>query len=277
MAPILCGAECFGPDVSRSHVLARFCSPETLMIVRVLAVALAAAVATAATAQTPAPAAQARPQGAPQAQAPLPAPDKTTLSYALGFDSGLSIVNAKAEVDINQVIRGLQDAYNKRQAAYPEENMARAVAWLQQKLQTEARAEFETAARENKAKSDAFLAANRAKAGVTTLPSGIQYRVIDQGTGAKPTATSEVQMHFRYSLHTGQELANTYAAQNAQPATFKVDQFPLAGVREVLPLMSVGSRWEIFLPAEKAFGNDPRSPVGPGQALVFDLKLVNVK
>ena len=63
----------------------------------------------------------------------------------------------------------------------------------------------------------------------------------------------------------------------AQPATFKVDQFPLAGIREVLPLMGVGARWEIYLPPDKAFGNDPRSPVGPGQALVFDLKLVNVK
>mgnify|MGYP002783763481 FL=1 len=247
------------------------------MIVRVLAVALAAAVATAATAQTPAPAPQARPQGAPAQQAPLPQPDKNTLSYALGYDAGLSIVNAKADVDMNQVIRGLQDAYNKRNAAFSEEQMGRAVAWLQQKLQTEARAQFETAARENKAKSDAFLAANRAKQGVTTLPSGIQYRIIDTGTGARPTATSEVQMHFRYSLHTGQELANTYASPNAQPATFKIDQFPLVGIREVLPLMPVGSRWEIYLPADKAFGNDPRSPVGPGQALVFDLKLVSVK
>lgn len=246
------------------------------MIVRVLAVALAAAVATAAFAQAPTPA-QARPQGAPPAQQPLPQPDKNTLSYALGYDAGLSIVNAKADVDMNQVIRGLQDAYNKRQAAFPEENMARAVAWLQQKLQAEARAQFETAARENKAKSDAFLAANRAKPGVTTLPSGIQYRIIDAGTGPRPSATSDVQMHFRYSLHTGQELANTYAAPNAQPATFKVDQFPLSGIREVLPLMGVGARWEIFLPADKAFGNDPRSPVGPGQALVFDLKLVSVK
>lgn len=242
------------------------------MIVRVLAVALAAAVATAATAQAPAPA-----PAAPAQQQPLPQPDKNTLSYALGFDAGLSIVNAKADVDMNQVIRGLQDAYNKRQAAFPEENMARAVAWLQQKLQTEARAQFETAARENKARSDAFLASNRARAGVTVLPSGIQYRVIDAGTGARPAATSEVQMHFRYSLHTGQELANTYASANAQPASFRVDQFPLAGIREVLPLMGTGARWEIFLPADKAFGNDPRSPVGPGQALVFDLKLVSVK
>ena len=245
------------------------------MIVRVLAVALAAAVATAATAQAPAP--QAAPQGAPAQQAPLPQPDKNTLSYALGYDAGLSIVNAKADVDMNQVIRGLQDAYNKRQAAYTEEQMGRAVGWLQQKLQTEARTQFETAARENKAKSDAFLAANRAKQGVTTLPSGIQYRIIDAGTGARPTATSEVQMHFRYSLHTGQELANPYASPNAQPATFKIDQFPLVGIREILPMMPVGSRWEIYLPADKAFGNDPRSPVGPGQALVFDLKLVSVK
>lgn len=245
------------------------------MSVRVLAAAIAALAVASVSAQTP-PASPQPAQGA-AAQQPLTQPDKNTLGYALGFDSGLSIVNAKAEVDINQVIRGLQDAYNKRQPAYPEENLTRAVAWLQQKLATEARAQFEKAAAENKAKADAFLAANRAKPGVVVLPSGIQYRVIDAGTGPKPTATSEVQLHFRYSLSNGQELSNTYTSPNATPATFKVNQFPLPGIREVLPLMGAGARWEIFLPPEKAFGNEPRSPIGPGQALVFDLKLVNVK
>ena len=132
-------------------------------------------------------------------------------------------------------------------------------------------------ASENKAKSDAFLAANRAKAGVVTLPSGVQYRVIEPGTGAKPTLANTVAMHYRGSVSTGQEFANTYAQQNPTPATFKLAEFPIKGVQEALQLMPMGSRWEIFLPAEQAFGNDPRSPVGPSQALVFDIKLVSVQ
>ncbi len=245
------------------------------MIVRVLAVALAAAVATAATAQ--APAAPAQPQAGAQAPAQIPKPDKNTLSYTLGFDVGKGIGDAKVDVDFNQVLRGMQDAFNRRNPAFTEEQMTSALAWMQQQAVNQARAEFERVSRENKQKSDAFLAANRAKPGVVVLPSGIQYRVIDAGAGAKPTATGEVQVHFRLSLTTGQEIGNTYASNNAQPATFKVDQFPIQGVREILPLMPTGARWEIFLPPEKNVNPEGRSIGGPGQALVFDLKLVAVK
>jgi peptidylprolyl isomerase len=131
--------------------------------------------------------------------------------------------------------------------------------------------------RENKARSDAFMAANKGKPGVTVLPSGVQYRVIEPGSGAKPTAASTIQMHYRGSISTGQEFANTYAAASPTPASFKLSEFPIKGVRDTLMMMPTGARWEIFLPADQAFGNDPRSPVGPGQALVFDIKLVSVK
>ncbi len=86
-----------------------------------------------------------------------------------------------------------------------------------------------------------------------------------------------MDVHLRGSLSTGQEFANTYSSPGAQPATFKISDFPLAGVRDALLMMPAGSRWEVFLPPEKAYGNDPRSPIGPGQAVVFDIKLVNVK
>lgn len=242
------------------------------MIVRVLAVALAAAVASAAVAQTPAAApAQAA------APAPIPKPDKNTLSYTLGFDVGKGIGDARVEVDFNQVLRGMQDAYNRRNPAFSEEQMTAALAWMQQQAVAQARAEFERMASENKQRSDAFLAANRAKPGVVVLPSGIQYRVIDAGSGARPTANSEVQLHFRLSLPTGQELGNTYASNNAQPPSFRVDQFPIQGVREVLPLMPAGARWEVFLPPEKNVNPEGRAIGGPGQALVFDLRLVSVK
>ncbi|MCM2355394.1 MAG: FKBP-type peptidyl-prolyl cis-trans isomerase, partial [Arenimonas sp.] len=221
--------------------------------------------------------AQTAPAPAPQSQ-PAPAPvNKAVLSYAIGYDLGTDLADQKVDVDINAVIKALQDGFAKRAPAHSQEQMDGQLAGLQQRMVAQARAEFERVANENKAKSDAFLAANRSKPGITTLPSGIQYRVIETGTGAKPTAASTVQMHYRGSVSTGQEFANTYAQQNPTPASFKVGEFPIRGVQEVLALMPAGSRWEVFLPSDKAFGNDPRSPVGPGQALVFDIKLVSVQ
>ena len=212
-------------------------------------------------------------QSAP-ANAPTPPPaNKPVLSYAIGYDLGKDLADQKVDVDLNQVIKALQDGFAKRAPAHPQEQMDAQLAGLQQRMVAQARAEFERVANENKAKSDAFLAANRGKPGITVLPSGIQYRVIETGTGAKPTPDSTVSMHYRGSVSTGQEFANTYAQQNPTPANFKVSEFPIRGVQEVLVMMPAGSR----LPSDKAFGNDPRSPVGPGQALVFDIKLESVK
>ena len=216
---------------------------------------------------------------APQAQqAPAPvAVNKPVLSYAIGYDLGKDLSQQGVDVDINAVIKALQDGFAKRAPQYPQPQMDAQLAGLQQRMMSKARADFEKVANENKAKSTAFLTANRSKPGVTVLPNGVQYRVIEPGTGAKPTLASTVQMHYRGSVSTGQEFANTYAQQNPTPATFKLSEFPIKGVQQALLMMPSGSRWEVFLPAEEAFGNDPRSPVGPDQTLVFDIKLVNVQ
>lgn len=217
--------------------------------------------------------AQTAPANPPQ---PPPA-NKPVLSYAIGFDMGKDLVQPGMDIDLNAVIKGLQDGYAKRAAQYPTEQMEGQLVALQMRLASQARADFERQANENKAASDAFLAQNRGKPGITVLPNGIQYRVIEPGTGAKPTPKSTVQVHFRGSVSSGREFANTLATQDAQPTTHVVEEFPVPGIREVLPLMGAGSRWEVFLPPEMGFGNNPRSPVGPGQALVFEVRLISVK
>ena len=240
-----------------------------LLAASLAALGLSAGVAVAQTAPAPAPQAQ-------QAPAPV-AVNKPVLSYAIGYDLGKDLAQQGVDVDLNAVIKALQDGFAKRTAQYPQPQMDAQLAGLQQRMMSKARAEFEKVANDNKAKSTAFLTANRAKPGVTVLPNGVQYRVIEPGTGAKPTMANTMQMHYRGSVSTGQEFANTYAQQNPTPATFKLSEFPIKGVQQALLLMPSGSRWEVFLPAEEAFGNDPRSPVGPGQALVFDIKLVSVQ
>jgi FKBP-type peptidyl-prolyl cis-trans isomerase len=200
--------------------------------------------------------------------------EKGKLSYAMGYEIGRDLTERKLDVDINTVIRALQDGYSKKNPTVAEDQMRASLEAMQKKMLDQAKAEFDRVSGENKKKSDAFLAANRGKTGVQTLSSGIQYRVIETGTGAKPTAASDVKLQFRGSLSTGQEFASTY--QGNQPVTMKVSEAPLPGLKTVLPMMTAGSRWELFLPADQAYGNSPRSPIGPEQAVVFDVTLVEV-
>lgn len=201
--------------------------------------------------------------------------EKGKLSYAIGYEIGKDFTEKQMDVDIATVVRAIQDGHAKRNPAVTDADMRTALQAMQQKMVEQAEKEFLRVSNENKTKSDQFLAQNRSKAGVVALPSGIQYRVIEEGTGARPAVTSDVQIHFRGSLHTGQEFASTYTGNQA--VSMKVSENPIPGLREVLPLMKQGSRWEIFLPADQAYGNTPRSPVGPNQAVVFDVKLVEVK
>ena len=204
-----------------------------------------------------------------------PASEKGKLSYAIGYEIGRDFTEKQLDVDVNTVIKAIQDGYAKRNPTVPAEQMRVALENMQKKMLDKAKAEFDRVSGENKRKSDAFLAANKAKTGVQSLPSGIQYRIIETGTGAKPTVNSAVKVHFRGSLSTGQEFASTY--QGNEPVSMKVSDAPLPGLKAVLPMMTAGSRWELFLPAEQAYGNTPRSPVGPNQAIVFDVKLIEVK
>jgi peptidylprolyl isomerase len=215
-------------------------------------------------------------QTAAPAAAPGPS-DKALLSYAIGYDMARDLAERKVDLDMATLVRGVQEGYAKKAPTMPGEKLAAALTAFQKRMVEQEKANFERVSRENKSKSDAFMAANKAKPGVVTLPSGVQYRVIEPGTGAKPTSASTVQVHLRGSVSTGQEFANTYSTAIAQPATFKVSEFPLAGVKEAVTMMPVGSRWEVYIPADKAYGNDPRSPIGPAQAVVFDIKLVSAK
>jgi peptidylprolyl isomerase len=216
-------------------------------------------------------------QTAPAASSSAQYSDKALLSYAIGYDMARDLAERNVDLDVNTLMRAIQDGYAKRTPTMPGDKLAAALEGFQKRMAEQQRVKFEQAIRDNTAKSQAFLSANRSKPGVTVLPDGVQYRVIEPGNGAKPNASSTVDAHLRGSISTGQEFANTYQSQNAQPATFKVGEFPIAGVREALMMMPMGSRWEIYVPAEQAYANDPRSPIGPAQAVVFDIKLISVK
>jgi FKBP-type peptidyl-prolyl cis-trans isomerase len=200
--------------------------------------------------------------------------EKGKLSYAIGYQLGREMAERGVDLDVSTVVNGVQEGFAKREPSVPRDDMRAAVEKMQGQMLEQAKAEFERVSGENKTKSDQFLAQNRGKQGIQNLASGIQYRVIEQGTGPQPNASSTVKIHFRGSLSTGQEFASTYTGN--EPVSMKIAEAPLPGLREILPMMKVGSRWEVFLPPDMGYGDSPRSPVGPGQAVIFDVKLQSI-
>ena len=207
--------------------------------------------------------------------------EKGKLSYYFGYNLGgeLAQLQERGEpLDVNSVVKGVQDVLAKKQPAVSAEQLKPVVEAFQKREQARAaqdKAEYEKAAAENKAKSDQFLAANKAKAGVQTLPSGVQYRVIQAGTGAKPTQASTVQLEVAGAFPYGQRPEQASAPR--QIPGVKVSEVEMAGMREVLLMMPAGSKWEVTLPPDKAYGADPRTGAPPNVAVVFEIKLVSVK
>ena len=201
--------------------------------------------------------------------------EKGKLSYSIGYQIGKDFTERKMDVDINTVVKALQDAYAKRAPAVAEEQMRDTLTKFQTKMMGEAKAEFDKVAGANKAKSDAFMAANKAKKGIVSLPSGVQYRVIEDGTGKQVTATSEVTVHYRGSLSDGLEFDSSFA--RGEPVKFKVNEV-IKGWQEALPRMKVGDHWQIFVPSDLAYAERGQAPrIGPNQALVFDIKVIDSK
>jgi len=197
---------------------------------------------------------------------------KGQLSYALGYQLGREAAESGESLDVATMTKAVQDGFAKKEPTVSMEQMRTAYQGMQQRLQAKEKAAFDKAAATNKTRSDAFLAQNKAKAGVKTLPSGAQYRVMESGTGPKPTMASTVELEVTGPYLFG-ERTQSMAAQKT-PA-MKVSQIDMAGMREALMQMPSGSKWEITIPS--AWGNDVRSRMPPNAAAVFEVKLLSVK
>ena len=242
------------------------------MKLHVLAASLAALTLTGgiATAQTK-PAAPATPAAKPAAPAAAPVVDKTHASYAFGWSLGQDLQNSGEPVDIATVIRGLQDAYAKKQPAYTEQQLGAAYSGFQQRVQQKMEAQFRKALDDNKAQSANFITQYKAQEGVITLPSGIMYRIAKPGTGAKATANSQVQIGFRSFLAAvGVPLSGVQT-----PPAFKVSDAPIPALKETLPLMQQGAVWEVVVPPGKGAGDQNQQFAQ--QAIAIQVELGSVK
>jgi peptidylprolyl isomerase len=206
--------------------------------------------------------------------------EKGKVSYYFGYQFGRDLAESGEQVDLAAVYKALQDGYAKKQPAVTEEQMRPAVAAMQKRQQAKmeaAKAAYEKAASENKSKSDQFLAQNKAKSDVKTLPSGVQYRVIEAGKGAKPTTASTVDLEVLGPFGYGQRPPEAANAKPQPLTNIKMSEVEMTGMREALQQMPAGSKWEVFLPPDKAYGANPRSPYPPNVVVSFEVKLVSVK
>lgn len=208
--------------------------------------------------------------------------DKGKLSYALGYSTGQDIarmLKRGEQFDMATFMKAVEDATAGKEPAVPRDQLQAAVDNMQRRELARARAEFDKVAADNKTRSEAFLARNRSAPGVQVLPSGLQYRVIEAGSGPRPTQASEVKVQYKTTTPDGQVIADTgqpVAGQPGGPLTIRISEVQMAGLREALLSMPAGSLWEVVLPANLAAGTDQNAGRLVNQALVFDLTLVSV-
>jgi len=234
----------------------------------------------------------ARGQDAPQAPAApilVPAPGtapaqpppagladlKSQASYGLGLSIGRNLKAQAVDIDPELMARGLRDGITAARPLLTDEQIEKAVTAFQQQHAAKKMAEVKVVAEKNKAEGTAFLAANKARPGVVALPSGLQYKVVKDGTGATPKASDVVSAHYRGTLLDGTEFDNSY--KRGQPLNIPVNGV-IAGWTEALQRMKVGSRWQLFIPSELAYGETPQegSPIPPNAVLVFDIELMGI-
>ena len=199
--------------------------------------------------------------------------EKGKLSYAVGWDLGADISRRSTDFDVEALIQAIRDTAAGGEPKVAPEEMRTLLAALQEKVRQEQLEAFQALAEENQSKSETFLEENKGKTGIVVMPSGVQYRVIEEGEGPRPQLESMVRVHYRGSKMDGREFDSSFA--RGVPEEFTVNAV-LQGWQEVLPLMKQGSTWQIFVPPELAFGQRGNPPVGPNEALMFDLKLIEI-
>jgi len=208
-------------------------------------------------------------------EAPALKTEKDKLSYAMGMDLGNQLKSRSVEIDPAIFGRGLADALAGSKTLLTAEEAKAIITELQKGMLVKQAAEAKAVGAKNKSEGDAFLAANKAKEGVVTLASGLQYKILTAGTGKMPTADNTVVCQYRGTLIDGKEFDSSYTRN--QPASFQVKGV-IKGWTEVLQLMPVGSKWQVVIPPALAYGErGTGADIGPNATLIFEIELVAIK
>ncbi|UCF03320.1 MAG: FKBP-type peptidyl-prolyl cis-trans isomerase [Deltaproteobacteria bacterium] len=200
--------------------------------------------------------------------------DKAKESYSVGYQFGENLKKMKTDLDAEVLSAAIQDALSGKESRLSDEEMRAAVASLQERTVAAMQASRKEQVQKNLAEGEKFLAGNKTKEGVKTTASGLQYRIIEEGEGPSPKAGDSVTVHYRGTLVDGTEFDSSY--QRGEPATF-----PLTGVipgwTEALQLMKKGSKWELFIPSDLAYGErGAGNRIPPNSTLIFEVELLSM-
>ncbi|HTF99070.1 MAG TPA: FKBP-type peptidyl-prolyl cis-trans isomerase [Nitrospirota bacterium] len=198
---------------------------------------------------------------------------KEKLSYALGMNIAGGFKANSIDVDVDILAQGLRDSLAGKKMLLTDQEARETIMVVQRELQAKMQEKMKAEGEKNKKEGEAFLAANKKKEGVKTLPSGLQYRVITEGKGAMPKATDTVTVHYKGTLIDGTEFDSSY--KRNEPASFPVTGV-IKGWTEALQLMKTGSKWQLFIPANLAYGEQGRPGIPPNSVLIFDVELIKV-
>ncbi len=200
---------------------------------------------------------------------------KEKLSYTMGVEAGNNMKKQAVDVDPDVLLQGLKDSLSGSALLMSEEEMLAVKNAFRQEMTTRQAEETKKVAEKSKKEGEEFLADNKKKEGVKTLPSGLQYKVITEGTGKSPKATDTVTVHYRGTFIDGSEFDSSY--KRGQPATFPVNGV-ISGWTEALQLMKEEAKWVLVIPSSLAYGEKGAGGViGPNATLIFEVELISVK
>lgn len=199
--------------------------------------------------------------------------DKDKLSYGIGVSVARNFKKQGSDIEIDLLVKGLRDALAGDKLLLPEKELRKVMNAYQTEIRQKATLTRRVAIEDNRKKGEAFLAANKTKDGVITLPSGVQYKVLQAGNGKTPIDSDLIVCNYRGSLLDGTEFD---ATEDGKPAKLKLSAL-IAGWKESMKLMPVGSKWQIFIPAQHAYGErGVGSDIGPNETLIFEVELLGI-
>lgn len=200
---------------------------------------------------------------------------KEKVSYGLGVDVARNFLRSGIEFDADILVKGIRDEVAKGNLLMTEDDLRATMSTFYEEQARKREQVVSMTAEENRKMGEGFLAESKTQEGVVTLPSGLQYKILKAGKGGKPMDADTVECQYRVSLVNGTEIASSY--RTGEPATMKVSGL-IAGLTEALKLMPVGSKWQLFIPSELAYGEKgTTSGIGPNSAVIFDVELLAIK
>jgi len=195
-------------------------------------------------------------------------------SYAVGVDIGTNLERTGVELELSGVLSGISDVLEGREPLLTVEEIREVLQELSTRMQTAQQQQVEEATERNITEGQEYLAQNGQREGVVTTASGLQYEVLTQGTGPRPSATDQVSVNYRGTLVDGTEFDSSY--ERGEPVTFPINQV-IAGWTEALQLMPVGSKYQFVIPSNLAYGERGSGPViGPNATLIFEVELLGI-